>query len=63
MGFGAGALISAIAYELIPETMLHGWQMAVAFLGGAMSFYLGDWIVDRQGGQDRKAIGVGDNAR
>jgi len=62
MGFGAGALISAIAYELIPETMLHGWQMAVAFLGGAMSFYLGDWIVDRQGGQNRKAIGVSDNA-
>jgi zinc transporter, ZIP family len=62
MGFGAGALISAIAYELVPESVLNGWQMAVWFLGGALSFYLGDWIVDRQGGQDRKAIGVGDNA-
>jgi ZIP family zinc transporter len=56
MGFGAGALISAIAYELVPESVLNGWQMAVLFLAGALSFYLGDWIIDRQGGEDRKAI-------
>jgi zinc transporter, ZIP family len=56
MGFGVGALISAIAYELVPETALNGWQMGVAFLGGALSFFLGDWIVDRQGGAERKNI-------
>jgi ZIP family zinc transporter len=59
MGFGAGALISAIAYELIPEEALQGWQMAVVFLAGALSFYLGDWIIDRQGGEERKAITSG----
>jgi ZIP family zinc transporter len=59
MGFGAGALISAIAYELIPESMLVGWQMPAAFLIGALAFYLGDWIVDRQGGEDRKNLTEG----
>jgi zinc transporter, ZIP family len=59
MGFGAGALISAIAYELVPESVLHGWQMAVAFLLGALSFYLGDQIVDRLGGKGRKDLTAG----
>ncbi len=56
MGFGSGALISAIAYELVPESALQGWLMVPAFLMGALSFYLGDWIVDRQGGADRKDL-------
>jgi ZIP family zinc transporter len=59
MGFGAGALISAIAYELIPESILSGWQMAAAFLLGALAFYMGDWIVDRQGGAERKNLTEG----
>lgn len=62
MGFGAGALISAIAYELIPESMLQGWRMAVAFIFGALSFYIGDWIVDHQGGAERKDIAGGDKS-
>jgi ZIP family zinc transporter len=62
MGFGAGALISAIAYELIPESNLSSWRMAVAFVLGAMAFYLGDWIVDRQGGEDRKNLTEGQEA-
>lgn len=57
MGFGAGALISAIAYELIPESAVTaGSGMALAFLLGALAFFAGDWIVDRQGGSERKAI-------
>jgi zinc transporter, ZIP family len=62
MGFGAGALISAIAYELVPESALSGWQSIVAFLIGALSFYVGDWIVDRQGGADRKSLTEGQEA-
>ena len=56
MGFGAGALISAIAYELVPESMLTGGGMAVAFALGAFAFFCGDWIIDRQGGAERKDI-------
>jgi ZIP family zinc transporter len=62
MGFGAGALISAIAYELIPESMLYGWQMAAMFLLGALSFYAGDWFVDRQGGAERMNLSEGQEA-
>ncbi len=56
MGIGAGALISAIAYELIPESMLQGWGMAIAFGLGAVAFFVGDWLVDHQGGSQRKKI-------
>ena len=56
MGFGAGALLSAIAYELVPESALAGWGMAVAFGLGALAFFVGDWLVDRGGGANRKDI-------
>jgi ZIP family zinc transporter len=60
MGFGGGTLISAIAYELIPESTLeNGFGMAVAFLVGALAFFLGDLIIDRSGGADRKKISGG----
>jgi ZIP family zinc transporter len=54
MGFGAGALLSAIAYELIPESALGGRGMALAFGLGAIAFFLGDWVIDHKGGGDRK---------
>lgn len=56
MGIGAGALVAAIAYELVPESVLGGWGMGLAFGLGAVAFFLGDWIVDRRGGEDRKDI-------
>lgn len=56
MGFGSGALISAIAYELVPESTLGGWEVAVAFLAGALAFFGGDWFVDRWGARHRKTI-------
>jgi ZIP family zinc transporter len=56
MGFGAGALLSAIAYELVPESILGGRGMALAFLIGALAFFAADWLVDRQGGKERKNI-------
>jgi len=34
--------------------MLTGWQMALAFVIGALAFFLGDWLVDNQGGAERK---------
>jgi ZIP family zinc transporter len=56
MAFGAGALISAIAYELVPQEAATGWGAALAFGLGALAFFGGDWLVDRQGGADRKAL-------
>jgi zinc transporter, ZIP family len=56
MGFGSGALLSAIAYELIPETALGGGAMAVAFCIGAFTFFGADWLIDHRGGADRKDI-------
>jgi ZIP family zinc transporter len=56
MGFGAGALLSAIAYELIPESALGSWKMGLAFLIGALAFFGADWLVDHRGGSDRKDI-------
>lgn len=56
MGVGAGALISAIAYELLPESAVEGWATALAFLLGALAFFAGDWLVDHRGGADRKNI-------
>ena len=56
MGIGSGALISAIAYELVPESNLAGLSMALAFALGALAFFIGDWLVDRRGGADRKDI-------
>ena len=59
MGIGAGALISAIAYELIPESTLAGSGMAFAFGLGAIAFFAGDWLIDHRGGGKRKAIASG----
>lgn len=57
MGLGAGALISAIAYELVPESALGGGAMALAFALGSLTFSGGDWLIDRWGGHMRKDIG------
>lgn len=62
MGFGAGALISAIAYELVPESALAGLGTAVAFGLGALAFFAGDWLVDRGGGAERKTIAGSEKA-
>lgn len=56
MGVGAGALLSAIAYELVPESVLAGAGMGVAFALGALAFFTSDWIIDHCGGAARKAI-------
>ena len=56
MGFGAGALLSAITYELVPDSVHGGWFMVVMFLAGALTFFGIDWMIDHQGGADRKDI-------
>ncbi len=57
MGFGAGTMLSAVGYELIPESSLeHGLAVGIAFLVGALAYYVGDRIVERGGGGKRSAI-------
>jgi ZIP family zinc transporter len=57
MGFGAGTLISAVAYELIPASNLqNGFGMFASVLLGAAAYYVGDRLVDKGGGADRQDI-------
>lgn len=59
MGFGSGALISSLAYELVPESLLgHGeLGLALAFALGALTFFVASWAIDKAGGAHRKRIG------
>lgn len=59
MGFGAGVLISAVAFELTSGAYDAGGTDAVAIglAAGAVSFYVGDAIIDRRGGDGRKRSG------
>jgi zinc transporter, ZIP family len=57
MGFGAGTMISAIAYELIPEsTLRHGPGVGLAFLLGAVVYFVADRVIDQSGGSERQSI-------
>jgi ZIP family zinc transporter len=58
MGFGSGALISSIGYELVPESLVrgHGRSMALIFAAGALTFFIVDWWIDERGGEERKSI-------
>jgi ZIP family zinc transporter len=57
MGFGAGVLISAVAFDLVDEAVEKsvgtGWTAAGLFTGCAV-FFVGDRLIDRLGGGDRK---------
>jgi len=57
MGFGAGVLISAVAFDLVEEaagkSSGHGAVLAGIFVGCGV-FFGGDWLIDRHGGADRK---------
>jgi zinc transporter, ZIP family len=56
MAFGSGALIAAVAYELVFEAFEISPAVAAAgFTAGALAFYVGDWVVDRRGGHGRKS--------
>jgi len=59
MAFGAGVLISAVAFDLVEE----GYERAgiapvlIGLAAGALAFALGDYILSRNGGSDRKRSG------
>jgi len=53
LGFGAGALISSVSFELVQEGLSAsgGLPVAVGLAAGALCFYLGDRLVERMGGR------------
>ena len=57
MAFGAGVLISAVAFDLVEEAVGkssgHGWVVAGIFAGCCV-FFGGDWLIDRWGAVERK---------
>jgi len=59
MGFGAGALLSAVAYELIPESNLgHGLGIGLGVVLGAVTYFVLDRILDSSGAGTRQSIGA-----
>jgi ZIP family zinc transporter len=57
MAFGAGTLLSAVAYELIPESSFqHPIGVGLGFTSGALVYYFGDRLVARSGGEERQEI-------
>ena len=57
MGFGAGVLISAVAFDLVEEavdTQVGQWAAVTGIFAGCGVFFGGDWLIDRFGGADRK---------
>ena len=53
-GFGAGAMISAVAFDLLPEAEVHiaMWQTVLWMLIGVGVFLLGDYVVDKRFGSE-----------
>ena len=58
-GFGAGTLVSALAFELTAEAFeLGGADIVALGLGlGALTFYAGDRMLARRGMPDRRMSG------
>jgi zinc transporter, ZIP family len=60
MAFGAGVLISAVAFELVEdafETSAWSGSLALGLFAGCAAFTLGDALIDRMGGSERKVMG------
>lgn len=59
MAFGAGVLISALAFELMDEAYQRGGfdSTAIGFLGGAAVYTAANWWLAAQGAKHRKRSG------
>ena len=57
MGFGVGVLFSAVAFELTDEAYSRAGTDAVVLglVAGALTFFVGDWLIDNKGGHRRKS--------
>jgi ZIP family zinc transporter len=60
MAFGAGVLISAVAFELVEEAFDQSKllrDVALGLFAGCAVFSIGDALIDRMGGAQRKSAG------
>lgn len=59
MAFGAGVLISALAFELMNEAYARGGfdSTAIGFLTGALIYTIANWYLAQQGAKHRKRSG------
>ena len=58
MAFGAGVLISAVAYDLVADALefAGGGSIVIGLFAGAAAFFIGELLIDRKGGSGRKSI-------
>jgi ZIP family zinc transporter len=56
MAFGVGALISAVSFELVAESLESAeiWQVTLALACGSIVFFIGDRMIANIGGEGRK---------
>jgi ZIP family zinc transporter len=57
MAFGAGVLISAVAFDLVEEAAGASWghgAIALGIFAGSAVFFVGNRLISRAGGADRK---------
>ena len=59
MSFGCGVLISAVAYDLLEDGFQEGgiWPIVGGAVIGSAAYAVADWLVSRQGAQNRKHSG------
>jgi ZIP family zinc transporter len=60
LAFGAGVLISAVAFDLVEDAFVTSERSRIVGVGmmvGALVFFVGDAIIDRMGGAHRKRSG------
>jgi ZIP family zinc transporter len=59
-GFGAGALIAAVSFDLVAEAEeLSNWEFALWMLIGVAVFLAGDWVVERRFGSEGAGASMG----
>jgi ZIP family zinc transporter len=58
MAFGAGVLLSAVAYDLVLEAreISGGAGIPLGISAGALTFFAGDRMIERSGGGERKGL-------
>ncbi len=59
MGFGAGVLTARCpsSSPRKPSAAVARMRPLIGFATGALTFFVGDWIIDRRGGEHRKRSG------